>query len=520
MAVLEIKDLVVSFGGVRALNGLDLVVNKGSVHGIIGPNGAGKTTTVNVLTRFVPAESGSVLFESEPLPKSPHLVACAGMSRTFQAPSTFPELSALENVMCGGYRWSKSGLFRSAIRTRKQQVEERDLRTRAGELLERVGFEFPFGTRAALLPYGAHRKVEIARALMLRPRLLLLDEPTAGLSADELLAFGRLLNEIRNESDGEFSVLLIEHNVPFIFGLCDQVTAMDDGKAIATGTPAQVRAVPGVIESYLSAPEAHLGSTGFATSRVAPVGGSLVKEREGLTIRSLDVVFGRVHVLRQVNLMVRPGELVLLYGRNGAGKSTLLNSVMGHPKPVSGEIEWDGERIEEFTVSKTVRRGIGLVPQERGVISGQTVEENLRLSTMGLHLNRSEYGSRVEELMTRFPELARRRKELAGTLSGGERQMLALAKVLIRTPRLLLLDEPSIGLAPKIVAEMRAIVSDISASGVSLLVAEQNVWWISDLATRAYLLESGRIVAEGLPAEIVTREALTENYLGAEISRL
>lgn len=533
--LLEVQDLSVSFGGTHALRGLDLSVERGSLHGIIGPNGAGKTTALNALTRFLRADSGTILFDGDPLPKAPHLVARAGVSRTFQTPATFPELTALANVMTGGHRWTDSGLFRCIARTRQQRREEGQLREDAERLLDRVGFDFPIDSRVGLLPYGAHRKVEIARSLMLRPRLLLLDEPTAGLTADEVLAIGALLRDVQQEANGELSILLIEHNVPFIFGLCDRVTAMDKGRCIATGPPHEVRGVKEVIDSYLGASdlageelaairpsavtapvrvmsaESDDARVPESTARVADGGGG------GLNVRSLAVAFGHARVLHGVDLHVQPGELVLLYGRNGAGKSTLLNAIMGEPRATSGTIEWEGRPLQGSSVSRSVRRGIVLIPQERGVISGQTVEDNLRLATFGLRISTAEFRRRVEEVMERFPELAARREQLAGTLSGGERQMLAIAKVIIRRPRMLLLDEPSIGLAPPAVAQLKEIVAGINADGVSVLVAEQNVWWVADLAQRAYLLDSGYIVAEGLPADIVTREAVTEKYLGEHV---
>lgn len=344
---------------------------------------------------------------------------------------------------------------------------------------------------------------------MARPRLLILDEPTAGLTAAEVAHIGTLLRSVKTEDDQPLSVVLIEHNVPFVFSLCDRVSALDKGGLIACGTPAEVRAEPAVIQSYLGAGQ--IGTKPVVAARRAskPEGAAPILEVSGLCAG-----YGRMIVVRDVNLTVREGELTLLYGRNGAGKSTVLNSLVGYPRPISGEVRWLGERIDRLSVSQIVRRGIGLTPQERGVISGQSVKANLQLSTVGLRLSRSEFEGRLDDIFRRFPKLEERRDQAAGTLSGGERQMLALAKVLIRRPRLIILDEPTIGLAPTIIEELRKIVAEISSSGMSLIVAEQNVGWIAPLADRAHLLENGRIVASGRPDEIIREKELAAAYLG------
>ncbi|MBN8903818.1 MAG: ATP-binding cassette domain-containing protein, partial [Rhodospirillales bacterium] len=284
------------------------------------------------------------------------------------------------------------------------------------------------------------------------------------------------------------------------------------GLVIARGEPSQVRRDPGVVQSYLGL----VGDSEPAATRpprpVRPAG------KQILEVSRLCAGYGRMTVIRDIDLNVSEGELVLLCGRNGAGKSTLLNALTGFPRPQSGAVSWLGGRMDHLPVSEVIRSGIGLVPQERGVIAGQSVDANLRLGTIGLRLGRRDFAKRREEMLSLFPALGPRLAQLAGTLSGGERQMLALARVLIRRPRLLLLDEPTIGLAPTIVDQLTRIIDTVHRDGLSIIVAEQNVGWVAPLADRAYMLEGGHIQASGRPDEIMRQDQLTEAYLGRQVA--
>lgn len=509
-ALLTVSGLSLAFGGLKALDAFSLSVEPGEFHGIIGPNGAGKTTAINVLTGFLWRNAGQIRFDGKPLPRAPHRIAAAGIGRTFQSPTIFSALSAVENVMTGGHRWTGSGLFDAILKTGRAGREEARLRAEATGWLKRVGFAFSPESPVSALPFGELRKLEIARALMARPRLLFLDEPTAGLTADEVTGIGQLLRDVSREAGAGMAVVLVEHNVPFVFSLCDRVTAVDKGRVIASGAPDVVRASPAVIESYL-------GGGGGAAARVpaaAIVRAKAEKTAPLLEVSGLRAGYGRMTVVSEIDLSVAAGELVLLCGRNGAGKSTILNAIAGQPKLSAGTVTLGSRRIDHLPVSGIVRAGVGLVPQERGIIAGQSIEANLELAAIGL--GKVVATERREEILDRFPKLRERRKQLAGTLSGGERQMLALAKVLIRRPALMLLDEPTIGLAPTIVDELQAIVAGISADGIALIVAEQNVGWVSPLANRAYLLERGRIIASGAPETLIQQDQIVESYLGQQ----
>ncbi|MBN9062139.1 MAG: ATP-binding cassette domain-containing protein [Rhizobiales bacterium] len=511
-ALFEATNLSATFGGLKALSDFSLSVDVGEIHGIIGPNGAGKTTAINVMTGFLPRREGQLLFDGRPIPPATHLLAARGIGRTFQSPSIFPGLTVRENVMTGGHVWTRSGLFGNALRSSLALTEEERLSTEAVDWLDKVGFGRDPDAAVGELPFGELRKLEIARALMARPRLLFLDEPTAGLTFEEIQTLRNLLRAIRTPDGAPISIVLIEHNVPLVFSFCDRVTALDKGLVIARGEPSQVRRDPGVVQSYLGL----VGDSEPAATRpprpVRPAG------KQILEVSRLCAGYGRMTVIRDIDLNVSEGELVLLCGRNGAGKSTLLNALTGFPRPQSGAVSWLGGRMDHLPVSEVIRSGIGLVPQERGVIAGQSVDANLRLGTIGLRLGRRDFAKRREEMLSLFPALGPRLAQLAGTLSGGERQMLALARVLIRRPRLLLLDEPTIGLAPTIVDQLTRIIDTVHRDGLSIIVAEQNVGWVAPLADRAYMLEGGHIQASGRPDEIMRQDQLTEAYLGRQVA--
>ena len=247
--LLEARGIGKRFGGLEALSGVSLTIAPGEIYGLIGPNGAGKTTFFNVLTGFCHADSGKFTFNGEPLDVSaPHRVAAAGIARTFQNIRLFGNMTALENVMVGRHVRTKAGVIGAVLRTAATRAEERALHLRAYALLEYVGIASRGNELAHNLPYGDQRRLEIARALATEPKLLALDEPAAGMNTVETATLRQLLERIR--TDGT-TLLLIEHDVKLVMGLCDHVAVLDYGKKIAAGEPAEVRRNPAVIAAYL-----------------------------------------------------------------------------------------------------------------------------------------------------------------------------------------------------------------------------------------------------------------------------
>ncbi|MDQ0272459.1 ABC transporter ATP-binding protein [Cytobacillus purgationiresistens] len=235
-----------------------------------------------------------------------------------------------------------------------------------------------------------------------------------------------------------------------------------------------------------------------------------------LKVSGIDAYYGKIQVLKNVSLQVEEGSIVTILGANGAGKTTTMKSVSGLLKPQKGKIEFLGEDVTGLRPDQLLRKGIALVPEGRQILAGMTVLENLEMGAY--HRKDNEVEKDLNKMMERFPILKEREKQLGGTLSGGQQQMLAIARAIMSKPKLLLLDEPSMGLAPLIVSDIFKIIKEINGSGTTVLLVEQNARQALRISDSGFVLETGKIVAEGKANELLNDSRIMEAYLGKKSS--
>ncbi len=500
MSVLQAKGVDMQFGGLMALQGISFSLEQGELVSLIGPNGAGKTTFFNVLTGVYKPTAGYITLNGESIVGlKPDKIAARGMTRTFQNIRLFKQLSVLDNVRIGAHRHSGYGLLAALLKTPHEAAREREIVSDAEKLLEALGLSDRRNELAGSLPYGAQRRLEIARALATGARTLLLDEPAAGMNERETEALMHDLTGLREKFG--LTLLLIEHDMRLVMGLSERIIVLDHGQIIAQGKPQDVRNDPAVLAAYLG--DVHAADRApRAAGRTKPL----------LSVTDLQVSYGPIQALKGVSLDVNEGELVTLIGANGAGKSTLLRAISGMVPLQNGEIHFAGKKVSGLPPNAMLGLGVAHSPEGRRIFGDLSVEENLRL---GSYLRTDDTSADHEHVLSLFPRLRERLWQRAGTLSGGEQQMLAMARALMGKPKLLLLDEPSLGLAPQLVAQIFQIIANINQEGIAVLLVEQNANQALSTASRGYVLETGKIALSGDAHVLLNDPAVRAAYLGA-----
>ncbi|OAD14849.1 branched-chain amino acid ABC transporter ATP-binding protein/permease [Achromobacter insolitus] len=494
---LRAEMLTMTFGGVRAVQAVSFVVRPGAVTALIGPNGAGKSTVINMLSGYYQPTSGAVALGDAPLAGLPaYGVARHGIGRTYQTSQLFDTLTVEDNVALGMARGRLGGLLAS------RRYLAPDVRERARSLLAFCGYEGALDAPAADLPHVDRRLVEIARALATDADILLMDEPAAGLSREDKTRLATLLRRIAQAGTG---VLLVEHDMALVMGVSDHIVAIDAGRELAQGCPTDIQQSPAVRQAYLGDEAARKERE----TRHRPEGAPMAPEVLG--VGNLVTGYGANPVLHGIDLQVRQGEMVALLGANGAGKSTLMRTLAGLHRPVQGGMHLQGLELNGLSADRIVARGLVLVPEGRQVFPGLSVLDNIRL---GAFLHPQDREARVEEMLTRFPRLRERLHQRAGLLSGGEQQMLAIARGLMSKPVILLLDEPSLGLAPRIIDELFDSLDRLRSESMTILLVDQMAPLALALADRAYVLDSGRVAAHGTAQDIARDGTLARAYLG------
>jgi branched-chain amino acid transport system ATP-binding protein len=474
-ARLEVNGLQKRFGGLTAVKDISFSVHAGEILGLIGPNGSGKSTVMKSILGVERPDAGSVRIDTREVAGwPPHRIARLGVGMVFQHSRPLHRQTVLENILLGLLPDRLLDLLPRAAANAKARA-----------IAERVGLTAVLNRRPATLPFADLRKIEIAKAIARDPQVVLIDEPFAGLTARETASFARLITEMRD--DGR-AVLIVDHNVKSMSALVDRVYAMNVGEKIAEGTVAEVMANETVRKVYLG---------GAIETAARPEATFVDPPTPFLTIENLSVVYEKAQALEAVSLHVHHGEFVAIVGLNGAGKTTLFNAVSGLVS-YTGDIRRQGKPLRGQTAATISREGIVQSPEGRELFGLMTVGENLDMGGHGL--GDEQRIERKAWLFNLFPILKARQRQTAATLSGGEQQMLTIARALMMKPDLLILDEPTLGLAPVIMEQISKALERLrQTTDITVLLGEQNVTFALPHADRVYVLEHGRIVWEGEP---------------------
>ncbi|MGZ4174799.1 MAG: ATP-binding cassette domain-containing protein [Solirubrobacteraceae bacterium] len=523
--LIEVTGVSKSYGGVTALSLCDLVVRDGQINGLIGPNGSGKTTLFNVITGYERIQQGAVRFRGDEITNAPpDRVFDLGIGRTFQLTRLFMRLTVLENMLVATQR--EEGWLRAVLRRAGSASEKR----RAMELLEFVGIARLAHEPAGNLSFGQRKLLELASLLVADPAVLLLDEPAGGVNPTLI---GHLADRITQLNRDGKTIVVVEHNMEFVMSLCSRVTVLSQGTALVSGTPAEVRANPAVLDAYLggeddastqlqlvSAPTRPPPPAAAPSSRITVV--PTPPDRLGdspvlLRLRGVTAGYGGGDILKQVSIDVPRGGITCVVGPNGAGKSTLLAAISGLLRPRSGEIELDGAAIAGLTPKEILARGLAQIPQAHSLFGDMTVRENVEMGAFTVD-DDALVAQRLRAVEELYPIVSERADEKAGSLSGGQQRLVEFARCLMLDPQLIMLDEPSMGLDPQTREMVFDMVQQMNRRGKTILLVEQNARAGLRLSSHGVVLENGMVRLTGSGREVLEHPEIGALYLGGAVS--
>ena len=490
-ALLEIRNVSKSYGALVAVKDVSLDLGEGEVVGIMGPNGAGKSTLFNLIMGAQPLSGGTIEFAGQRISGLTASQICKrGIGRTYQIPQPFHNMTVTENLMVGQlYGQNTTAMGRA--------------RERAYGILEKLGLAHKAQVLAGQLGLLDLKRLEMARALSTGPRLLLLDEIAGGLVESEVEELERTIADLKS---GGQSMIIIEHVIRTLFNHSDRILVMNFGTEVAIDAPQRIAKNEQVIDIYL----------GEETDRDMPTGtarSTTIDSEPLLKISNVSACYGEFQALSDVSMEIHEGEIVALIGMNGAGKSTLTRAITNRIPLSSGTVLWRGEDLAKYRAHEIVSLGIAQCLEGRKIFGHMTVQENLEIGAYPKHarLKRHDTIAWIYEL---FPVLKERAAQLGGTLSGGEQQMLAIGRALMAMPDLIVFDEISLGLAPRIIDTIYETIPVIVANGTTVLLIEQNVHRSLAIADRAYILERGSIAMSGSSRELIQIKEIQEAYFG------
>ncbi|MGC9168929.1 MAG: ATP-binding cassette domain-containing protein [Desulfurella sp.] len=486
MALLEVKNLDKYFGGIHATDNVSFEINKNEIVGLIGPNGAGKSTIMHLLIGLYKPTNGIIKFNGEEIQHlSIHKRIKKGIAVMFQHSRPLSRQTVLENIEL------------SLLEDKFKFFYKNDIKEQAFQIAKNLGLELVCNKRPSELAFGIIRRMELAKAIALNPKLLLLDEPFAGLSHSEVEEFSKLIRSLTKEN---FSIIIVDHNVKAVKDLVDKIIAIHAGKIISTGTPEEVISNKEVKRVFLGEQTKIENSNQKQTDLNAKI---------LLEVNITSLSYNKAQALRNVDLIVKEGQFVSVVGLNGAGKTSLFKAIFSFVN-YEGDIKWQGKSIKHLKTAEIVNLGISFVPETRELFKFMSTEENLNLALQKVEKNEAK--KRIEEVYSIFPRLAERKKQLASTLSGGEQQMLTIARALVQKPKMIVLDEPTLGLAPIVLEDISKVLDYMHTQmNLTILLGEQNLHFALRHSEKVYLLEHGNLICDCTMEEF--KERIGEKYL-------
>ncbi|HWD74091.1 MAG TPA: ATP-binding cassette domain-containing protein [Solirubrobacteraceae bacterium] len=520
--LIEVTGVSKSYGGVHALSLCDLQVREGEINGLIGPNGSGKTTLFNVITGYERIQQGQVHFNGTEITNAPpDRVFKLGIGRTFQLTRMFARLTVLENMLVATQR--REGWLRGVMRLAGSASE----RKRAMELLDFVGITHLAHEPAGNLSFGQRKLLELASLLVADPAILLLDEPAGGVNPTLI---GHLADRITDLNRAGKTILVVEHNMEFVMGLCSRITVLSQGRALISGTPAEVRTDPAVLDAYLGGeddPETqrelaedarqHEHSGVSVTPVRTPPRERLGDDRSLLSLKGVTAGYGGGDILKQVTLDVPRGGITCVVGPNGAGKSTLMATISGLLRPREGEIRFAGDLVSGHTPKQILARGIAQIPQAHSLFGDMTVRENVEMGAFTVK-DAAVVRARLKAVEELYPIVRDRAGEKAGSLSGGQQRLVEFARCLMLDPELIMLDEPSMGLDPQTRHMVFDMIELMNSQGKTILLVEQNARAGLKLSSHGVVLENGMIRLTGSGREVLEHPEIGALYLGGAVA--
>ena len=510
--LLRASGLVKRYGGVVATDNVSISVARGEVLGVIGPNGAGKSTLIGLLGGALVPSAGTVEFDGVDVTSWPASErARRGIGRTWQIPRPFLDMTVRENLLAARF-----SLHPFDSRQRAHEACDR--------ILERTGLADATHLSARALPLLRRKRLEVARALALAPKLLLLDEVGAGLVDSEVSELIELIRALRSEVEG---IVIIEHVLRVVRECCERLVVINFGRTLAEGRTSEVLASDEVAAVYLgtahdraTTPAPHVPGT--VAAPVSNVLSALVAQAGAaqrasaapplLELRDIHAGYGQARVLNGINLTVRAGQVIAILGTNGAGKTTLASVISGAIAPTSGELRIDGVDRSRAPAHEIARLGLSQCMEGRRIFAPLSVEENLLLATRGI--SSAERDQRLAHVYALFPDLKERRANAGTSMSGGQQQMLAIGRALMSRPRLVLFDEISLGLAPVVMDRLSGALGELRAAGLTMRIVEQDVERALALADEVHVMEHGRFALSGTAQSVRDDPRLRHLYIG------